>query len=498
MRKWTVSKFERRILVALLLTGLVPFSVWLAVGIQLIVEPPLVLHRRAEEQLETARLFYKEFIDAKKSEFSARADSIAKDRVLRDALDRASLLDAEHRLRSIVTDYESIRRVELDTHDGGKLLSVEGPEGRMSEAFAEKTWKVPLGLGDAPVMRIVFLLPIDYKQKRDSLQQFYEEYGIALRQGTEQQRESLVRFAAITSIILLIALALGYSLARGVTKRIATMAAATERVAQGDLDFSLPLSGDDEITELTAAFNRMVAEVSTARDRIVYLEKVSGWQDLARRLAHEIKNPLTPIQLAIQELSRRVPEDGEPEFKRLVEEAVDIVKDEIGALTRLVDEFSQFARLPEVAPEVIELDAFIDEFLDAYNRFEPDAEVEVSLPPNTVAVGLDRVLMRRVLANLATNAIQAAGAGHAKLRIIGRVRAEQRLVELRIEDNGPGVSEQNAARIFEPYFTTKSEGTGLGLAIVKKIVLQHGGTISLDRSVQGGAAFVMLLPLPHA
>ncbi len=272
---------------------------------------------------------------------------------------------------------------------------------------------------------------------------------------------------------------------------MARLAQATERVARGDLDFDIPLRGRDEITELTGAFNTMITEVKGARERIVFLEKVSGWQEFARRLAHEIKNPLTPIQLAIQELRRRTPEEP-AEFKRFVDDAADMVEEEIASLTRLVDEFSQFARLPEVVPEEVELKGFIEEFLAAYNRFEPDAVVTLDLPAEPVPASIDRVLMRRVLANLATNAIQAAGPGKARLRL--SVVQTEGATELKIEDNGPGVPDDTASKIFEPYFTTKSDGTGLGLAIVKKIVLQHRGTIALGRGPEGGAAFTISLP----
>jgi signal transduction histidine kinase len=123
--------------------------------------------------------------------------------------------------------------------------------------------------------------------------------------------------------------------------------------------------------------------------------------------------------------------------------------------------------------------------------------VTFSVPHEQVQVAIDRVLMRRVLSNLATNAIQAAGKGKAKLWLTVSFIEATDSIELRLEDNGPGVPQQNAEKIFEPYFTTKSDGTGLGLAIVKKIVLQHGGTITLRKPNLGtGAAFVILLPAP--
>jgi two-component system, NtrC family, nitrogen regulation sensor histidine kinase NtrY len=493
--KRRLSKFERRILLSMLLTGLLPFLIWLSLAKSLLVEPPLLLHRQVKGQFETAWTFYKDFIGAKKNEFSAQSRAVSHDPVLREALRRNSEADATYRLGAILDENKNLRRIEVYTHSGNLWFKVEGPKNRMSDAFSEKTWKEPLGLGEAPYLHLVFLLPVKYQQQRESLQEAYEDYDRALASGRDDQLKHLIRFAAITLLVLLVALAGGYTLARRVTKRINRMAEATEKVGKGQFDLEIPLRGDDEITELTAAFNKMVAEIASGRDRIVYLEKVSGWQDLARRLAHEIKNPLTPIQLAIQELRRRSPKDIDPDFKRLLEDSVDIVHDEIGALTRLVNEFSQFARLPEVSPETIDFGTFVREFLDAYNEFEGQATITVKIPEETITVSLDRVLMRRVLANLVTNAIQAAGKQPALIEIEIRLDEAREFASIHVSDNGPGVPEDNRARIFEPYFTTKSEGTGLGLAIVKKIVLQHKGQISLQPREPTGATFIIELPL---
>ena len=494
--KRRLSKFEKRILVAMLLTGLVPFMIWLGLANSLLVEPPLVLHRQVKGQFETAWTFYKDFISAKKNEFSAQSQVVSKDTILRDAIARGAKDDAIYRLESILEENRSLRRIDVFDHSGNILFTVNGPQERLSDSFSEKIWKEPLGLGESPYLHLVYLLPVKYQQQRESLQETFEDYDRALAIGREEQLTNLARFATITLFVLLVALAGGYTLARRVTKRITRMADATEKVGKGQLDIQIPLRGNDEITDLTEAFNKMVAEIASGRDRIVYLEKVSGWQDLARRLAHEIKNPLTPIQLAMQELKRRTPEDIDPAFQRIVDDSVDIVRDEIGALTRLVNEFSQFARLPEVSPETLDLKKFIHEFLDAYNDFEGQAEINTEIPERTISVGLDRVLMRRVFANLVTNAIQAAGKGDAKIDIRVSVNEAKGLVCLRFDDNGPGVPPENQGRIFEPYFTTKSEGTGLGLAIVKKIVLQHRGQIRLERTTSNnGAMFVIELPL---
>ena len=261
-----------------------------------------------------------------------------------------------------------------------------------------------------------------------------------------------------------------------------------------------PGSATDEVAGLARAFNAMVREVRESRDRIVYLEKISGWQEVARRLAHEIKNPPTPMKLAFQQLEARwrgsPSKDGDPEFSRLLGEAGEIVRDEIGTLQRLVDEFSGFAKLPEVRPEPADLGEFVDDFLRTSPQLRDAAEIEVVKGSAATPVALDRALMRRVLANLCANAVEAVRPARARVHL-DVARPTERAV-LTVADEGPGVDRAQRERIFDPYFTTKQGGTGLGLAIVKKIVLQHGGEIQVGDRPGGGAAFTVALPLREA
>ncbi|MFO0722281.1 MAG: ATP-binding protein [Myxococcota bacterium] len=487
-----ISRFEWQILAALFLTGLAPFAISLYYIPQITEErAALSLHSRVRNELESSTLLYKEFFDAKKQAMGARIEALARDQVLVRAEQEGPVADVESRLSQILDDNRDLRSLAVSKDDGELIARVEGPADRQGDEFTPKSFRHPLGTGSGAVLEVVFLLPQRYVEAQEQAADIAYLYDAALKASQTIQREQTTEYALRVSFVLLLALFAGYALARRVTKRVARLAQATERVAKGDLEFVIEPAGRDEITELTEAFNTMITEVKGARERIVFLEKVSGWQEFARRLAHEIKNPLTPIQLAIQELRRRTPEDR-PEFKKFVDDAADMVEEEIASLTRLVDEFSQFARLPEVVPEEVELKAYLEEFLAAYNRFEPEATVDLKMPAEPVQASIDRVLMRRVLANLATNAIQAAGAGKAQLTIA--LSSTEQAAELRIEDNGPGVPDDMAGKIFEPYFTTKAEGTGLGLAIVKKIVLQHGGTIALGRSAAGGASFTIVLP----
>lgn len=491
------SRFERRILVAIFLCATTPFVISI-VFIPLIIESrfALAMHDDVRAQLERSAVFFTEFFNAKKAEYSARAETISRDPVLIRAARARRADDVHERLRQFVADTESLREIRVYDAKGELLARVEGPEERQGEGFVPKTIALPLGVGEAPRLEAVFILARAYLTDRAQAEQISMLYDFSLRTEGARANSFYRAYFAIALFVMLLAVAVGYLLARGVTRRISRLAQATDRVAQGEYGFTVPVGGNDEITELTDGFNRMIHEVAEARDRIVYLEKVSGWQELARRLAHEIKNPLTPIRLAIQELRRRAPEsDGR--FRRLVDDATDMVEEEIGALTRLVDEFSKFAKLPEVTPVHVDVKDFLEDFLAAYNHFEPDASITLDVPDAKVVAGVDRVLMRRVLHNLVTNAIQAAGPGQAELRI-SCWRVPKHRIQLRVEDNGPGVPDEEAHKVFEPYFTTKSSGTGLGLAIVKKIVLQHGGTIVLDRAEGGGAAFVITMPAAPA
>jgi two-component system nitrogen regulation sensor histidine kinase NtrY len=249
------------------------------------------------------------------------------------------------------------------------------------------------------------------------------------------------------------------------------------------------------VAGLARAFNDMVREVREGRDRIVYLEKISGWQEVARRLAHEIKNPLTPIQLAFQQLEARFRESParDPELSRLLGETGEIVREEIGTLQRLVEEFSGFARLPDVRPEPAELGAFVEEFLRTSPQIAEAADVDLVRASGECPAALDRTLMRRVLANLLRNAQEAARPARARVHL-GVSRTRDRAV-LTVGDEGPGIDPGLRARVFDPYFTTRHDGTGLGLAIVKKIVLQHGGEIEVGARAGGGALFTLAFPL---
>jgi nitrogen fixation/metabolism regulation signal transduction histidine kinase len=241
----------------------------------------------------------------------------------------------------------------------------------------------------------------------------------------------------------------------------------------------------------------MVAELAEARSRLGYLQKVSAWQEVARRLAHEIKNPLTPIQLAVQELASKY-RGGDLGYEKLLATVQEILKEEVGVIRRLVDDFSAFAKLPKVEPRAVDLGQIADDFVRGHAEWQPF--LRFAPPAEPVGAQCDRMLIRRVLANLVENAVQAAeGAGREPaVELSVSADRERGTASIVVDDNGPGVPAGERERVFDPYVTTKEHGTGLGLAIVRKIVLDHGGDVHASAAPTGGARLTVTLPAAAA
>lgn len=312
----------------------------------------------------------------------------------------------------------------------------------------------------------------------------------------------LAAYASVLLAVIGTIALVGVLLARRVTRRVPALAEAARRVGRGDLDVEVPAATDDELGDLVRAFNEMVRELRGSRERIDYLTRVAGWQDIARRLAHEVKNPLTPIQLAVQETARGYRGDDEA-FRRKLDDARSIVEEEVETLRRLVNEFSEFARLPQASLAPIDLAPWLDELVRTIDPSSlggdpggvPTLERMIDGP---LPVRLDVALFRRAIDNLVRNAVQAASGRDADdrpRRVVVRAERAGESVVIAIRDSGPGVPLDDRERIFDAYFTTKREGMGLGLAIVKKTVLEHDGTIAFHEAPEGGAEVRVTLPL---
>ncbi|HUK65663.1 MAG TPA: ATP-binding protein, partial [Anaeromyxobacteraceae bacterium] len=482
------SLFELKIAGALVLAAVVPLAaaLWLA---RTLTEENLAvaLNPRVVARLEATPALYGDLFQSRKQLYAEQARAL-----LVGLPSNPSHLEAF--LASAVEHTPRLRRAALLDEDGAVLFEAEAkepnPDGEWRPATAGPV-AVPdparHGLPAGAALECTFAVEARFFADLSEARDLAEVYHSAEALRADIQRSYVRAFSALLGAWALVAGVAGALLARRTTQRLSELVGAVRQLARGNLQVQVEAgSARDEVAGLARAFNSMVREVRESRDRIVYLEKISGWQEVARRLAHEIKNPLTPIQLAFQQLEARYRTGParDPDFSRLLADAGDIVREEIGTLQRLVEEFSSFAKLPEAQLVSAELGLFVEEFIRTSPQLAEEAELEV-VRSGDCPVSIDRTLMRRVLTNLVRNAITASRPQRASIHLTVARREERAL--LAVADEGPGVPEALRERIFDPYFTTRHEGTGLGLAIVKKIVLQHGGDISVGARPGGGA-----------
>jgi two-component system, NtrC family, nitrogen regulation sensor histidine kinase NtrY len=486
-------------------------------------------------QLDRGAALYKDYVAAIKTDMRHQTDAIATDELLREASKTRNGALIEVQLDALFPRFPelvslTIQEVKLD--DSGdemdsKLLA-QRTRGRPVDEAVERTLNVERPVWEDPgkksQIKIAAMFAIDRHRLDEHLDELNSTANVVTKyHNMEKSRSDLYRgalyaFAALLCVTMLLTVVLGTLLARGVTRRINRLAAAINLVAEGDLAVRVPVTGSDELTDLARTFNRMLGEMAQSRARIEYLQRIGAWQEMAKRLAHEIKNPLTPIQLAVQECHRKY--GGEdPKYRALLDTTLEIVEEEVGTLRRLVGNFSNFARLPQAELQESSLRDFLKECSEQLAHLEdaslgtdsPDAEPIVAnnvsivwrVPDEPLRASIDRQMLRRVVVNLVRNAVQAIrdakkGDLGAKGSIVVSAHADGSGTAIEIEDDGPGIPDDAVARVFDPYFTTKADGTGLGLAIVKKIVVEHNGTIDAGKSdALGGARFVVHLPGPE-
>ena len=223
-------------------------------------------------------------------------------------------------------------------------------------------------------------------------------------------------------------------------------------------------------------------------------QRLAAWREVAQRIAHEIKNPLTPIQLSAQRLRRRLSTDRSAAEKRLLEEATATIVQEVEGLKQLVDEFSRFARMPSLQPRTTDLGRLLEGVVVLYRESHGALDIKMTFSPDMPPMDVDPDQIKRAVLNLVDNAVEAVGgAGQVTLETIWM--PESRRARIMVADDGPGIQAEDKERLFLPYFSTKANGTGLGLSIVHQIVTDHGGTIWVEDVTPQGSRFIIELPV---
>jgi nitrogen fixation/metabolism regulation signal transduction histidine kinase len=297
-----------------------------------------------------------------------------------------------------------------------------------------------------------------------------------------------VVYVLAAASIWLISLALLVYLAHRISRPIQQLTAGLTELAAGDLNARVEARRDDEIGRAIQAFNHMAGKLQESTERLVYLRQLASWQTLARKMAHEVKNSLTPIRLTVEEMLAR---HDEPDHG-FIEQATQIVVDEIEALERRIRAFSEFAAEPPVRPRPVDVNPLVEERIAFLKTAHPEVIYDCRLADHPPPVMADPDLIKGILTNLLENAAEAAGEGG---RILGVTAAENGRVAIEVHDSGPGLSEQARASLFQPTISFKKRGMGLGLSIARKSALLSGGDIVLVKGELGGAGFRVLLPV---
>jgi nitrogen fixation/metabolism regulation signal transduction histidine kinase len=325
---------------------------------------------------------------------------------------------------------------------------------------------------------------------------------------------------SVTLLVVFLSIWIGLRIAQNISEPIKMLARGTTQVAKGNLTFKIPEIGDDEIGTLITSFNIMTNNLREANEELAAKQRMEAWQEVAKRIAHEIKNPLTPIQLCAQRLQKKFQAKlatnqaadavvGESSLSdselQVILDCSQTIVEQVQTLRTLVNEFSRFARMPKMLIEPIQLNDIISGLQKLYCQSHSNIVFDLELDERLPILNVDKEQLNRVFVNLIDNAIAAINGYwetlEAETTEIPRVilktsyNNELGIVLITVADNGLGISDKDKEKVFEPYITNKKGGTGLGLAIVSSIILNHDGFVRIKNVDSHGTAFVVELPV---
>jgi two-component system, NtrC family, nitrogen regulation sensor histidine kinase NtrY len=319
--------------------------------------------------------------------------------------------------------------------------------------------------------------------------------GSARRPYVELKRHITASALLVGGGGIVLAILLSSWAAARVTRPVEKLAHAAQEVAAGNWTAHVDLAGDDELAQLAASFNRMTSELLTQKERLVQAERVAAWRELARRLAHELKNPLFPLQLTVENLVRARAQSPE-QFDEVFRESSRTLLAEISNLKAIVGRFSEFSKMPQPQLQTVQINEILrgvaqlfEAQLSAPGR--PAIHCRLALDQDLAPIAADSELLHRAISNLVLNAMDAMPNGGT---LTLRSRREDGNVVIEVADTGAGLTKEECERIFTPYYTSKQHGTGLGLAIVQSVVSDHRGRISVNSEPGGGTTFTIELP----
>lgn len=325
-------------------------------------------------------------------------------------------------------------------------------------------------------------------------------YTLAISKGLQRYRTlKIIRkpikgmiilfYVVITLPFLLLSFYLSLFISKEITNPIRELVIATEKVASNELDYRVDIESKDELKVLIDSFNSMIEELRINRELIKYSERSSAWQDIARKLAHEIKNPLTPIKLSAERMLKQYKRDDD--YKKILKKGISTIIDEVNSINEMVSEFSSFARLPSTKMEKVNIVETIKQIVGFLSESYKGIKFSFSYIESPVFLFVDKNQFRRAVLNIIYNSINAVSPDGGKINIdISYRQKDKNRVVISITDNGTGIDEEIKDKIFNPYFSKNGKGSGLGLAIVEKIIYDNKGRIWFE-SIPGKTTFYM-------
>jgi len=308
----------------------------------------------------------------------------------------------------------------------------------------------------------------------------------------KELNENLLRMSILYGVMLLISIAIAYALSQYITRSLQSISqrlTSTQLLGQNQ-KIEIESNVSSEISKLVEAYNNMIEALEQSAVQLAQGEREAAWREMAKQVAHEIKNPLTPMRLSVQSFQRKF-DPKDPEINNKIAEFSASLIQQIDTMSDIASAFATYAKLPEQNIHHIELAETIKRTVEVFDT----SFIEFSAPERAITLNFDKNQLNRIVTNLIKNSLQSLKESQTKKPEIQiSLTDDAHHVTLSIRDNGPGITQEVKSRVFEPKFTTKTKGMGLGLAMVKTIVLSYGGTIDILQPKEGGVAFVMQFP----
>lgn len=317
---------------------------------------------------------------------------------------------------------------------------------------------------------------------------------LRIAQDNEEQKKELQEFMSrlfvVYLLMFLIAIALAYFLSSYITRSIQTISEKIKETHLNKRNEKITLnSASSEINSLVEAYNNMIDQLEDSAVKLAQSEREQAWREMAKQVAHEIKNPLTPMRLSVQSFHRKF-NPNDPKIKEKVTEYSDTLIQQIDVMSSIASAFSDFAKMPSLKKEKLEVVDVVKHALDIFH----EDYIHYYPQEKEIYANLDKTQLIRVITNLVKNATQAIKAEEKNPKIEVKVASKENNLIITVSDNGKGISNKNKAFIFEPKFTTKTSGMGLGLPMIKNIIEAYNGTISFTSSKDVGTIFTVILP----